>query len=62
MNSYYEEKIFQNNDYILNTVRAFYEYYFREKISLEKIKPNLTEYYKKNKEIENKGQVYLYGF
>ncbi|RGY57735.1 lipopolysaccharide heptosyltransferase family protein [Fusobacterium ulcerans] len=53
MNSYYEEKIFQNNDYILNTVRAFYEYYFREKISLEKIKPNLTEYYKKNKEIEN---------
>ncbi len=50
MDSYYEEKVFQNNDYILNNIRSFYEYYFKEKISLEKIKPNLTEYYKKNKE------------
>lgn len=54
MNKYYDFKInFSKEEYILKQVQRFYQEYFKEKISLEEIIPNLKEMYKKNKKYEN---------
>lgn len=54
MNKYYNFKInFNKEEYILKQVQRFYQEYFKEKISLEEIIPNLKKMYNKNKKYEN---------
>lgn len=53
MNKYYDFKInFSKEEYIIKQVQRFYQEYFKEKISLEEIIPNLKKCIRKIKNMK----------